>query len=528
MLSPKPARQTRFIKLHVEEFSMKVIIGLLILFITICYAAVATAEANSADRVSLNRQLQVDRYTGYKASATAAEVNPLLVITQINFPSHVITVHDAIEHTLRRSGYRVDWQQSAEARDVFAELEVPIVHRKLSLMTLKDAIAALTGDAWQLLIDSVNRRLIIQLHDYVPWQLADNSKIKDSSMPRAEELTVPPEQAESNRNRVAAEMSVPAVQYNTEGGNPNFFSKQTTPETNAIYRNTPATQHNSEGGNPNFFSKQTTPETNAIYRNTPATQHNSEGGNPNFFSKQTTPEANAIYRNTTVDSAEHGESSDKPLLDFTRVAERGILTQDTMDSYDEMPYFRRAQYIPQYTDSANIEMPPPNKQRPSETYTEQGLWSVRPVIKAKESVGSLDEAVIVHYSSISVKELIEILIPEGWVVHYEVSAEILRQKLVSHAESSRRSALLSLFKELNLKALFYPGQAVVLVAEKEPRMFGNSNPLQFETIDNRVFAAPEAPSGVADRSKPQLEVNAILHNAKMIKHLMDEMGLNAK
>lgn len=447
---------------------MKVIIGLLILFITICYAAVATAEANSADKVSLNRQLQVDRYTGYKANATAAEVNPLLVITQINFPSHVKTVHDAIEHTLRRSGYRVDWRQSAEARDVFAELEVPIVHRKLSLMTLKDAIATLTGDAWQLLIDTVNRRLIIQLHDYVPWQLADNSKINDSSMPRAEEFTATEEQTESNRNRVAAEMSKPVAQHNTEGGNPNFFSKQTTPE------------------------------------------------------------AHAIYRNTTLDSVEHEESSDKPLLNFTRVAEHGILIQDNMDSYDEMPYFRRAQYIPQYTESDNIEMSPPNKQRPSETYTEQGLWSVRPVIKAKESVGSLDEAVIVHYSSISVKELIEILIPEGWVVHYEVSAEILRQKLVSHAESSRRSALLSLFKELNLKALFYPGQAVVLVAEKEPRVFGNSNPLQFETIDNRVFAAPEVPSSIPDRSKPQLEVNAILHNAKMIKHLMDKMELNAK
>ena len=139
-------------------------------------------------------------------------------------------------------------------------------------------------------------------------------------------------------------------------------------------------------------------------------------------------------------------------------------------------------------------------------------------------MGSLDEAVIVHYSSISVKELIEILIPEGWVVHYEVSEAVLNQKLVSHAESSRRNALSSLFKELKLKALFYPGQAVVLVAEKEPRSYDYRHSSKFKAIDSRNDDVPaDSFSDIPDASESQPEVDTILRNAKMIKNLMNEM-----
>ena len=147
---------------------MKAIIGLIILLINVWHTTIA-APTNL-----VNRQLKVDRYTSYQAHATIEEINPLLVVTQINFPSDIKTVSDAIEHSLQRSGYQIDWQQSAEAYDIFSVLEMPIVHRKLNLMTLKDAIATLAGEAWQLLVDSVNRKLVIQLRAQMPWQVAGN------------------------------------------------------------------------------------------------------------------------------------------------------------------------------------------------------------------------------------------------------------------------------------------------------------------------------------------------------------------
>ena len=152
---------------------MKIIRDLLILLINIWTMAAVAAETSFVDQNLHDRRLQVDRYTGYKTNATLEEVNPLLVLTQINFPSAIKTVREAIDHALQRSGYRVDWQQSAEAYNVFSALDIPVVHRKLNLMTLKNAIATLAGEAWQLLVDSVNRKLVIRLHAHVPWQIAD-------------------------------------------------------------------------------------------------------------------------------------------------------------------------------------------------------------------------------------------------------------------------------------------------------------------------------------------------------------------
>ena len=178
---------------------MKIIRNLLILLINICTTATVATETNFADQNLHDRRLQVDRYTGYKTNAALEEVNPLLVLTQINFPSAVKTVQEAIDHALQRSGYRVDWQQSFEAYDVFSRLDIPVVHRKLNLMTLKDAIATLAGEAWQLLVDSVNRKLVIRLHAYVPWQIANGSNGSGTHRPHSEESISLVPKAELNR-----------------------------------------------------------------------------------------------------------------------------------------------------------------------------------------------------------------------------------------------------------------------------------------------------------------------------------------
>ena len=201
------------------------------------------------------------------------------------------------------------------------------------------------------------------------------------------------------------------------------------------------------------------------------------------------------------------------------------------DSNNKISNMNHVQHTPEHNTLPPADLPKLNQQiTPAEHNADfRDLWSVQSVIKAKEGVGSLDEPVIVHYSSISVKALIEILVPKGWVVHYEVSDAILKQKLVSHAESSRRNALSSLFKELNLKALFYPGQAVVLVTEKEPRSFDYSDSLKFKAMDSRdPDTSSDTFSDNPAATKPQPEVDTILRNAKIIKNLMRQMEPNSK
>ena len=494
---------------------------------------------------SHDRQLQVDRYTGYKTNATIEESNPLLVITQINFPSNIKTVHEAIDHALQRSGYRMDWRQSAEAYDIFSELEIPRVHKKLNLMTLKDAVATLAGEAWQLLVDSVNRKLVIQLHNYVPWHTASksngNEPIKlssqssvplmtqtrtnrdtiDSFIPmqtkrhnfRHEYSGSPSEQSASGANIADNDVSLNSVAPNKLTANPVHFASDANIADNDVSLNSVAPDE--QAANSVHFASSANVADSDVSLNSVAP--NEPAANPVRLAS----DANVADSDAFVNSVTPNE------LAANRVhsLKAEMSTLDSADLYDEMSNIHRVQYTPGYVESSHTQLSELSEQAPYKgRVAARGLWSVQPVIKAKEGVGSLDEAVIVHYSSISVKELIEILIPEGWAVHYEVSDAILKQKLVSHAESSRRNALFSLFKELNLKALFYPGQAVVLVAEKEPKAFGYGNFPKFKAIDSREIDAPAASiSNIPEVSKSQPEVDTILQNAKMIKNLMNEM-----
>ena len=162
-------------------------------------------------------------------------------------------------------------------------------------------------------------------------------------------------------------------------------------------------------------------------------------------------------------------------------------------------------------------------------------------VSATPMIGSLDEIVTVHRSSITVKELIELLLPEGWSVHYEVSEQVLSQSLTSHAESSRRHALLALFKEINLKALFYPRDAVVLVVEKDGSSYqrnllskqmrgsasGSAQP--GHTMSPKQMRAQESDRVQQSQAAPlRLPLEELVKEAKTLRALMDEMDADMK
>ena len=510
---------------------MKIIASLLLLLINISIVTSVAAEANSLGQSSHDRRLQVDRYTGYKTNAALEEVNPLLVLTQINFPSAVKTVQEAIDHALQRSGYRVDWQQSSEAYNIFSRLDIPAVHKKLNLMTLKDAIATLTGEAWQLIVDSVNRKLIIQLHADMPWQVADGFDDSGTHRLYPEESISPAPQAQANRYPFDNPTSLQTElnHYRPD----NSVSAQTElnhhPSDNFVFA--PLEQKHFQHEYPVLPGEQLLSDTNMAYDDVSENTVIHDGSAADVvYSGEAKTETlisdNADLYDETSDRSrnQYGEENIRPyhLIKTSYV--------DNANLPDNIPNIHRVQYTPQHSESPYAGLSRQDKQIPTEIDDiAPDLWSVQPVIKAKEGVGSLDEAVIVHYSSISVKNLIEVLIPEGWVVHYEVPDAILKQKLVSHAESSRRNALSSLFKELNLRALFYPGQAVVVVAEKEPKSYDYGHFAKSKAIDNQnVDAVIDALPNPPDAYESQPQVDTILRNAKTIKNLMNEMEPNPK
>nr|WP_245903882.1 PilL N-terminal domain-containing protein [Sinimarinibacterium flocculans] len=98
------------------------------------------------------------RYTLVELVPETAQQDLMLQVIDISL-SNVVpqTVGVALDHVLRRSGYRlcdIDTQMR-----VFYELPLPAVHQRLGPLFLHDALLTLAGPAWDLQVDDAERRV---------------------------------------------------------------------------------------------------------------------------------------------------------------------------------------------------------------------------------------------------------------------------------------------------------------------------------------------------------------------------------
>ncbi len=116
----------------------------------------ATAEADGIYRIS--------RYATVNPVATPEQAKPLSVVVTLDFTDQVRTVGDAIHHLLSRSGYRLaDLTVSDPAMPVLLNQPLPLIHRHLGPITIENALVTLAGDAWDLVVDPVNRLVSFEL-----------------------------------------------------------------------------------------------------------------------------------------------------------------------------------------------------------------------------------------------------------------------------------------------------------------------------------------------------------------------------
>jgi len=102
---------------------------------------------------------QVGRYTTTANTPTREQRNPLLMLVQVQFPSEVNTIGDAVNYLLRYSGYRLvdEHQRDASVNAMLAQ-PLPIVDRHLGSLSLQDALQVLANpDVFTLVVDPVNR-----------------------------------------------------------------------------------------------------------------------------------------------------------------------------------------------------------------------------------------------------------------------------------------------------------------------------------------------------------------------------------
>lgn len=131
-----------------------------------CVSTLAIAQEKPEDTGEANRieVMQTGRYSYVKNIPPVDQLNPLKVVIKTRIPQSVETVGQTVEFLLARSGYVLAEQAvlSEEAKSLLS-LPLPQVHRNIGPMTLDKALHTLSGDAFELVVDPVHRKVAFEL-----------------------------------------------------------------------------------------------------------------------------------------------------------------------------------------------------------------------------------------------------------------------------------------------------------------------------------------------------------------------------
>lgn len=140
---------------------MKTLVMVMAMFLL---SAMARAEyvSLSSDVTSARdiEVLQTGRYSHVKNIPPVDQINPLKVVVKTRIPQSIDTVRQTVEYLLARSGYVLadDSVLSSEALSLLS-LPLPQIHRELGPMTLDKALHTLSGEAFELVVDPVHRKV---------------------------------------------------------------------------------------------------------------------------------------------------------------------------------------------------------------------------------------------------------------------------------------------------------------------------------------------------------------------------------
>jgi conjugative transfer region protein (TIGR03748 family) len=103
-------------------------------------------------------QVQTGRYSFIPAKPRVEQLNPLLAVIDVQIPDTILTVKDSAQYLLQFSGYQLSQTVGHEAHvTALLHHNIPEVHRHFEQVVLRDALLALGGNGYRLLVDPVNR-----------------------------------------------------------------------------------------------------------------------------------------------------------------------------------------------------------------------------------------------------------------------------------------------------------------------------------------------------------------------------------
>lgn len=131
--------------------------------IWVLIALLASSIVN-ANNPTQDEPISVGRYSKVFNSPSAEQLNPLRVVVKTKIPQSIKTVGETIDYLLIRSGYTLleRDRMSMEAQNLLS-LNLPAVHRKIGPLTLDVMLKALIGDAFEMVVDPVTRKITFEL-----------------------------------------------------------------------------------------------------------------------------------------------------------------------------------------------------------------------------------------------------------------------------------------------------------------------------------------------------------------------------
>ena len=119
-----------------------------------CLTSVPQLQAN---------EVQVGRYSMLSATPTEAQADLLATNIKVQLPKRIHTIGEAIHYLLQRSGFRLAGSEAmASETTVLFDLPLPAVHRNLGPISLRKALEALAGPAFQLVQDPMHRLIAFE------------------------------------------------------------------------------------------------------------------------------------------------------------------------------------------------------------------------------------------------------------------------------------------------------------------------------------------------------------------------------
>jgi len=118
------------------------------------------ALAETVNSAIPQEYVQSGRYTNVVNAPDVAQRNPLKVVVNTRLPDSVGTVEDAIQFLLARSGYELaDARVMTHESRILMQHPVPQVQRTISSMSLDQVLVMLGGEAMELVVDPINRKV---------------------------------------------------------------------------------------------------------------------------------------------------------------------------------------------------------------------------------------------------------------------------------------------------------------------------------------------------------------------------------